>query len=1047
MANHTYQYQAFICCSNDDEKWGKWLQQALQRYKVPKALIGKVARDGIIGKNVGAVFLDNQEQADTTNIGAQQRAKLADSSYLLVICSPAAAKSQWINEQILEFKRLGKEAHILCFIVDGEPNAAEKPDIAHTECFARSIKYCIGADGNLTTTRTEPIAADARAGKDGKANATLKLLAGILGVNFNDLRQREVLRAKRRKQLLVLFFTCIMVIVLAVGWRGKYIAQQKALLQLQQQTAQAFTAAKTAMSEQRWDEAVAAWLGLADSEQFAYLSNAQQRELTMALHFALSQQEPVITELQDHISDVISMDISPDGSMFASADMEGNIMLYRTDTWQQIHSAKDSTPRLIWFSQDNKKLVSQPHPQHVYVIDTSTAQVKLYSTDRFSMHPLEISHDRKSWLNDETETVYAKAVSSGGQAATQRQFIALEQPDTLDVINLLDDSKISLPLLSDEAVSQVFIDAKQQRVNLFYRSAGLQQYSLANQQLLVSNPGCLHAYTKAPLIFNQKPLLVSRISEDLYTLCNLYDATLNQSIQSRKDDLVSLNEDETLIYFQDLSWKYSSPDVWYVAAQQMLPDAELPLPQQLAETAQRIIIQRTTYETQALDLAPLPYIATTNGAKVSIAALPEVPKTAGQLARYDRVQPAAHDWYVGEHRGVTDRGQLFKDNAQSGLFELDPQRFDRIMTTDRQQNYIVLVQKQLPRYEMKDGALFDVSIAPTLTLIDFTSGTAYLTQQMQAWALNTKRDTLVFIDENGAVFSVDLTASTLAADPIQDMQIDYRSYRRMFSGLDSDNLLLVNNDFAVQALSLGSKTLSPPIPLKPNSEDEQRALTIVDSTLPVAQQRYVLVDYGSRKTLVDIAQQQEQTLPIDVAADYLFDTPEPTLYFRLPGAMLLEFPLNSSIPAKEYNNVNIGYSRVDSKVLSKDMLLLNEDGNRILINKGVSALPLGQCQNSDVLDTAFEATSKLLATVSYNGLCIMDAMTLQPVLQLSAETLQLNSDFVAVFFANAHQLTLLLSDGNKVNLPISTELKTLIERAKQRHLSKKKPQGLVDNAA
>jgi hypothetical protein len=209
----------------------------------------------------------------------------------------------------------------------------------------------------------------------------------------------------------------------------------------------------------------------------------------------------------------------------------------------------------------------------------------------------------------------------------------------------------------------------------------------------------------------------------------------------------------------------------------------------------------------------------------------------------------------------------------------------------------------------------------------------------------------------------------------------------------------------------------------------------------------VLVDYGSRKTLVDIAQQQEQTLPIDVAADYLFDTPEPTLYFRLPGAMLLEFPLNSSIPAKEYNNVNIGYSRVDSKVLSKDMLLLNEDGNRILINKGVSALPLGQCQNSDVLDTAFEATSKLLATVSYNGLCIMDAMTLQPVLQLSAETLQLNSDFVAVFFTNAHQLTLLLSDGNKVNLPISTELKTLIERAKQRHLSKKKPQGLVDNAA
>ena len=51
-------------------------------------------------------------------------------------------------------------------------------------------------------TRTEPIAADAREGKDGKNRAKLKLIAGLLGVGFDALRQRETQR--RNRQLFVL---------------------------------------------------------------------------------------------------------------------------------------------------------------------------------------------------------------------------------------------------------------------------------------------------------------------------------------------------------------------------------------------------------------------------------------------------------------------------------------------------------------------------------------------------------------------------------------------------------------------------------------------------------------------------------------------------------------------------------------------------------------------------------------------------------------------------------------------------------------------------
>ena len=73
-----------------------------------------------------------------------------------------------MNEEILAFKRLGREDRIFCLIVGGEPNATDMPGREEEECFPPALRYRLGPDGALSTTRTEPIAADARAGKDGR---------------------------------------------------------------------------------------------------------------------------------------------------------------------------------------------------------------------------------------------------------------------------------------------------------------------------------------------------------------------------------------------------------------------------------------------------------------------------------------------------------------------------------------------------------------------------------------------------------------------------------------------------------------------------------------------------------------------------------------------------------------------------------------------------------------------------------------------------------------------------------------------------------------
>ena len=109
----------------------------------------------------------------------------------------AGAKSKWVNEEILAFKRLGREDRIFCIIVGGEPNASDLPGREAEECFPPALRFRLGPDGNLSTARTEPIAADARPGKDGKNNAKLKLISGLLGVGYDSLRRREQQRRNR----------------------------------------------------------------------------------------------------------------------------------------------------------------------------------------------------------------------------------------------------------------------------------------------------------------------------------------------------------------------------------------------------------------------------------------------------------------------------------------------------------------------------------------------------------------------------------------------------------------------------------------------------------------------------------------------------------------------------------------------------------------------------------------------------------------------------------------------------------------------------------
>ncbi len=175
-------YWAFISYSSKDQVWARWLHRAIETYGFPIDLIEHhhTPTGHPAPKRFHPVFRDRDELPASADLGAVIKKALSDSRYLIVICSPNAAQSQWVNKEIETFLTLGRRPHILAIIVDGEPNAGDS-----RECFPPALR------------EFEPIAADARPQGDGKTNAKLKLLAGMLGVNFDSLKRRDALRRRR----------------------------------------------------------------------------------------------------------------------------------------------------------------------------------------------------------------------------------------------------------------------------------------------------------------------------------------------------------------------------------------------------------------------------------------------------------------------------------------------------------------------------------------------------------------------------------------------------------------------------------------------------------------------------------------------------------------------------------------------------------------------------------------------------------------------------------------------------------------------------------
>ena len=160
------EYFAFISYKSEDVEWAIWVQHELEHYHLPSSFNGRED----VRQDLRPVFRDIDELS-AGNLPEQIKQALVNSQNLIVICSPQAATSPWVNQEVETFISLGRTDRIFPFIVEGNsPKDFFPPALLNLP----KSEERLGGDVS----------------KNGRDAAFVKVVAGMLGVGFDSLWNR-----------------------------------------------------------------------------------------------------------------------------------------------------------------------------------------------------------------------------------------------------------------------------------------------------------------------------------------------------------------------------------------------------------------------------------------------------------------------------------------------------------------------------------------------------------------------------------------------------------------------------------------------------------------------------------------------------------------------------------------------------------------------------------------------------------------------------------------------------------------------------------------
>ena len=345
-------YDAFISYRHAelDMEIAKKVHTGLETYHVPKAVRKKTGK-----RKIKRVFRDQEELPIGSDLNDNISTALANSEYLIVICSPRTPESYWVCKEIESFIEMHDRDHVLAVLIEGEPNESFPPQLLTDE------------KGNPV----EPLAADVRGATPSERNKKfkteiLRLAAPVLGCSYDDLKQRHRERIIRRTITMVSGAAAVIAVAGAafglynadVAAKMKKLADEKALLadeksqladektKLAEEILEEYTDKQRNQSRfyaekslslfndgNRLDAALVAMEGLPSDENDRPYEGNVEYALSKALYAYETENEWGYDRVLSHEMKVTDIKASTDKKLLIVTDAGQNVYVWDVENW------------------------------------------------------------------------------------------------------------------------------------------------------------------------------------------------------------------------------------------------------------------------------------------------------------------------------------------------------------------------------------------------------------------------------------------------------------------------------------------------------------------------------------------------------------------------------------------------------------------------------------------------------------------------------------------------------------------------------------------
>ena len=244
MTDPAIRYRAFLSYSHRDTAWSKWLQRELERFRIDRDLVGRETPAGPVPETLRPIFRDREESSGGSRLSDATAAALDASAALIVLCSMASARRPAVNEEVRLFRSRHPDRPVIPVVVDDTTPGNFPP----------TLRYELSADGIISDRPVTMRGPDLRDSGDGKSLGLAKVIAGLTGIDAEEILRRAERTRRRHNRFWGALAGVFLLVAVAAGGSAVYAWQQlktnEALLNATLKRATAIVNVAVAQAEQ-----------------------------------------------------------------------------------------------------------------------------------------------------------------------------------------------------------------------------------------------------------------------------------------------------------------------------------------------------------------------------------------------------------------------------------------------------------------------------------------------------------------------------------------------------------------------------------------------------------------------------------------------------------------------------------------------------------------------------------------------------------------------------------------------------------------------------